>query len=272
MKNIFIILILLTFLSLISNCNKDSTRVDETKAPEIPPASTFSMDYSYFSLAGSMVTQEAADPPSNTNWLFAAVNVSVWSSLVTLATIIPAAAFVEAFNHDPVLQDDGSWLWSYSFVAQNITYTANLYGALEKLKVTWKMYITKQGYYISFLWYSGESNLTGTTGQWLLNMNPAEPSPFLQIGWNRSADNTTGDLKYTNIIPADDDSSSYIFYAATSDTSYNRQFDLFSVVNSNTTEIRWHSINKNGRVRDPLHYSDNLWHCWGSARNDVECP
>jgi len=271
MKYRYILFSAIAVFLVFNSCKKDTTKVDENVAPEIPPASTFSMDYSDFITSGSAVQNDEAEMMTKNNKLFAAINVGFWSSAVYLVMVVPSAAFAEAFNHEPVQQDDGSWLWSYNFMVAGTVYTAELYGGIENLKIIWEMYITKQNGFSKFLWYEGESNLTITSGDWILYTEPANPEPFLQIDWNRALDNSTGDLKYTNIIPADADSSSYIYFEVNTDTSYNRRYDIYSRNHNNTTEIMWHRPDNNGRVRDPLHFGDDLWQCWDSAGNDVNC-
>ncbi len=44
---------------------------------------------------------------------------------------------------------------------------------------------TKEGEFTDVNWYSGVSDLSGTTGIWQLNRDPQNVTPFLDIAWSR---------------------------------------------------------------------------------------
>ena len=66
------------------------------------------------------------------NWGWAALNVAVWSSVLKLTLAIPVAAYLESFNHEPVLQADCSWLWSYSVQLELMSILLNYLAKLPK--------------------------------------------------------------------------------------------------------------------------------------------
>ena len=267
-KSLFVLLII-SLVFWFQSC-KDVTN-PEDNAPTVPPTNTMVMDFTEFPDTSTIGPLPKMSVASYQNWGWAAFNVHYWNSLVTVTLAIPVAAFAEAFNHQPVLQGDGSWLWSYNFTAVGILHTAKLYGKPNIDGVDWRMLLTKTGEYTDFEWFTGTSNLPATEGTWTLNMDPADPKPFIFIEWERNVEQNTASVKYTNIIPSDPDNGSYIQYGKTTDVTYNRYYKIWSQKNSNLTDIVWNYENHFGSVNDPLHFGDPNQHCWDELLMDTDC-
>jgi len=222
-KIIFILVDLISFIFF--SCSNDDPNSPADQSPDIPPQSTFIMDFKSFPdttsplLLGKILSP---DTLQRTNWKCAAFHVGFWNTILTITLAVPVAAFAEAFNHQPVQQPDGSWLWSYDVTLGGIVHTAKLFGTSVTNGVEWRMLLTKQGFYEDFEWYTGFSNLPLTEGSWTLNKDPNEPVPFIYISWHRDPQQSTADIKYNNIIPQHPANGSYIFYGITNDDPYNR--------------------------------------------------
>ncbi|RMF61900.1 MAG: hypothetical protein D6748_00660, partial [Calditrichaeota bacterium] len=84
----FIMGVLLVAILLILGCQKeDTTEPVKGTPPEIPPLSTFLMDFDSFpDTSGSLLGKEALfnKTLSHQNWGWAAINVAVWNSLLTI--------------------------------------------------------------------------------------------------------------------------------------------------------------------------------------------
>lgn len=214
---ILAILMLLTAHLFLTSCNKDEPSAPQEDAPPIPPLSTFQIDLSDFDTSKALLMPEGLGKTTavltKQNWGWAALNVGVWNAALTLTMIVPVAAFVESFNHQPVQQPDGSWQWSYNFTVGLTVHTAKLSARAVDGDIHWKMLISKQGAYTDFEWYTGVSNLVATEGTWQLNMDPntSPPTPFLDIEWHRNPQAGSADVKYTNIIPGNAGNGDYIF-------------------------------------------------------------
>ena len=61
------------------------------------------------------------------------------------------------------------------------------------------MYISKEGFFEDFLWYTGESDFWATEGTWTLRKGPDQDVDLLLIEWSRNPSEGTGQVKYTNI-------------------------------------------------------------------------
>jgi hypothetical protein len=259
------VMILSILLLPFASCQKD----DQNEAPVLPPESSFVIDFSEFTDGAK--SEALNGSYHHRNW--AVINVAVWNTVIAVHLAVPVASFVEAFNHEPTQQADGSWLWLYQVAAGNNTYTAKLFGKGEGINITWKMYISKTGLgaFSDFLWYEGISNIAGTQGDWTLYKSPTENYPFVGIEWYKNFDGTFG-TTYTNIVPGGSENGGYISYEFTKETPYNAFYDIYNKGQNNLTEIQWHTVNKNGRIKDPKHFGTNNFYCWDSTGADIVCP
>lgn len=250
-------------------CSDDSTTPDPSEAPQIPPVSTFLIDFSAFTAAG---LARPSEDMTSLNWGHAAFTALVWNTFITVGMAVPVAAFVESFNHVPMQMDDGSWLWSYSVTAGSQVYRAKLYGAIGGTGTTWRMYISKDGVYESFLWYTGEADLLLTRGSWTLNRSPEQAHPLIEITWHRDPQQATGDIRYTNVEEGNPENGGYIFWGTTTGEPHDAFYDVCNKGQNNHTEAEWDQVTGAGRVRDPHHFGDSAWHCWDADQQDTVCP
>jgi len=270
-NNIKIISILIFTVFIIFSCKDNDSNNLIGEAPEIPPVSSFNMDFDAFP-SSSALPKITSDSLSKSNWYWASINGIVWQTLVTTGMAIPVAAFTEAFNHDPQQVENGRWLWTYEFTSfTGIKHTASLYAEANNNGVTWEMYITKENVYTDFLWYTGESDLLATHGTWTLFFEPSNPTPWLGIEWERNPQDSTGSIKYTNIIPNDNDNGGYIYYGVTSDLDYNAFYEIYNKSTDHTMSIKWNRTSHKGRIMDLSHFDDDLWHCWDSNLYNIDC-
>lgn len=254
------------------SCSDNKSSTPAPTPPDLPPQSSFVMAFDDFVSNGSskIALPDGSAALSNINWGQSALRVGFWNLAIGLAMAVPVAAYIEAFQHEPVQQGDGSWAWTYT-VAVDVDYTCKLVGRTADNEVQWEMYISKEGEYSDYLWYSGRHNLPATEGSWTVNREPSQTNPFLEIEWTRYPSTSTGDLKYTNIIPENSDSGSYIFYGLTSDLTYDRFYHIYNVAQDNLCEIEWNHDTEAGRVKDDFFYHDNEWNCWDENLADIGC-
>jgi len=255
--------ILVAVIITFSGCKKD-----DEPAPQIPPESTFVMDFSAFSNPDdTLANREMA---TYHNWGYSYANVVIWSTIIKVGLAVPVASFLESFNHEAVYHPaQNNWTWSYNVWVNLAVYEAELTGYLQSDSVVWEMRISRSNGYSDFLWYHGKSAIGQSGGFWILMDNPDNPHDLLRIDWNNA--NGTADLKYTNIVPGGPENGGYIFYG-TSLTGFDRFYDIYNKGADNLTEIEWNSVNFDGRVKDPNHYGNSDWHCWDVTLSDIVCP
>jgi len=264
------ILFILGVITLIVSCEADKTTDPQDQLPTIPPQSSMVINFNEFpdTLSGSVPEIPLA---IKKNWAWAATNVQVWNSVLTLTLVVPVAAFSEAFNHQPVLQSDGSWLWQYEISVQEGNFIAKLYGKMVTEGIEWTMLLTKAGEFTDFEWFTGFSNLPATEGTWTLNKEPNSPSPFLSIEWSRNTQDETANVKYILISPAIPQDGSYIFYGKTNEVPLNRFYLIYKAENNNLIDIKWSYESHFGRVKDSLYFEDMNWYCWDEKLDDTNC-
>jgi hypothetical protein len=258
----------------VPGCGDDGGTGANYTAPDLPPISTFLMDFSDF--ADERAAPSAIPDPgpgeafARANWTYAASNLVVWNSLITFGFAIPAAAFLEAFNHEATRQPGGAWLWDYNFTV-GAEHLAELYGIIDGDEVVWEMYISREDAYTEFLWFYGRSALDGSEGTWTLNQDPESETPVIEILWHRDTEAGTADIKYTNVVPGGAEYGGYIHYGITNEIPYDAFYDIFKVGVGIHTDIEWNLGDRYGRVRDLFHFGDDDWHCWNGAFEDTIC-
>ncbi len=272
----FLFIFILGFAFMLFGCAEDdpTETPDPGQAPELPPQSTFVMDFSDFAEEGAIPFNDGdgAEILTRINHGWAVINVAIWNGIILGGLAIPVAAFLEAFNHEAILQTDGRWKWEYNFHAGGDLHVAELYGQIVDGEVQWEMYISRQGQFEDFLWFSGINNLTATEGSWNLNNDPQNPIPLLEILWHRNPAEGTADISYTNIEPGGPENGGYIFYGITNETPYNAFYDIYNIGQDHLTEIEWDRINKPGQIKSQNIFSDEDWHCWDGNLDDIDCP
>ncbi len=265
------IIFVISIIGLIVSCEDDKTTNPQDRTPTIPPQSSMVINFDEFPDTAS------GNAPDNLilskrNWGWAAGNVAVWNSVLTLTLAVPVATFIESFNHQPVQQADGSWLWQYSVAVGEAIFTAKLFGKTVTEGVEWKMLLSKSGAYTDFEWFTGFSNLPATEGTWTLNKDPYQLSPFLYIEWKRNTTEGTADVKYTNVVPVNPENGSYIHYGKTNEIPHNRFYQIYGAAENRMIDIKWNYEQHFGRVKDSIYFEDSNWHCWDERLDDTNCP
>ena len=271
-----LLLVLVISLLTISGCS------DVSGAPTIPPEETFVIPFEDFDETNGLVSVTESQMQATSllfplsgnqsNWNYAALAVGIWSTIIRVGLAVPVAAFRASFQHTPVQQPDGSWIWSYSVIRGGSVYNAELHGQFITEGVRWEMRISKEGEYEDFLWYYGENNLPATEGFWILKQSPAVPTDLVRIDWSRNISAGTHAVRYTNIVPDVPENGGYIDTRYTKGIPYDHIWDMYKKSQVNHTYIEWSSTTGEGRVKNSIYFSDDDWHCWGSDRINVTCP
>ena len=273
-KKQILIYFILSILLIFSACNKDSTSGPDGTAPDIPPLNTFLMNFddfdttTVFAKSGSSLT----NPQTQLNWTYSSAVVFIWQTIIGVSLAVPTASFTAAFLKDRTPEfKNGEWVWEYDFNSLAGLYHAALHGKIVGDEVEWAMFISKQGVFTDFKWFTGVSKILTTEGTWTLYNSPQNSIPILFIEWHRNLQDLTYDIKYTNIVSSSDENGSYIFNGVTNDTTYDAFYNIYGKVADNLTQIVWHRANQNGRVKDAVHFGDSDWHCWDGNHDDMVC-
>jgi hypothetical protein len=279
MKKLIFFFSLLTALLTFQSCEKDPVAdPGSDAAPQLPPEQSFIMPFDGFEdadttgLLGKVDAQEKSGPHTFRNWFHAAGNVVVWNHLIGLSTGIPVISFREAFNHDAEYAGNGIFIWAYQFPADGKIYKASLSGQFinNNSQIKWEMHISQVGGFTDVLWYSGIVSEDLTKATWTLNHKPESPEPFISIDYDYDKKADAFSIRYTNIIPGDPGNGGYIEYQTNPGGDFNRAYDVF-LPNNKLLQIEWNKPGNDGRVKDPVRFNDNDWHCWNGQLRDVDC-
>ncbi|MFH1004491.1 MAG: hypothetical protein V1781_03205 [Bacteroidota bacterium] len=266
MKKKFIRITTVIFLFVLITASIISCKKKDPE-PTLPPSSSMVMEVGNF---WNGTTSRMVDT-TKSNLVFAGVNVLVWNTLLTIGLAVPVTSFLESFKHAAVWdKKEREWIWSYSVSVGLDTYNAKLHGKVNGDDINWSMYISKNGGYSDFLWYTGTSKKDNTSGQWILNNNPNDATPLLQIDWNKNASGTC-DVKYMNVVPGGKENGGYINYGIINDPKLDAFYDIYNKGKNNLTSIKWNRSSKAGQVKDQLHFKDTEWHCWNTTLVNDTC-
>ena len=270
-KNVISRSLLTIFLAgYLFSCSEDTNEIAQESAPKVPPASTFAMDLSAFPTSDGPSNGRTAE--SRWNHAHAAWNFGFWHVVTTVHLVVPVAAFRESFNHQAeYLADEQRWLRKYQVPVGQDTYEAKLYAKLSDSDVKWEMYLSKEGVYEDFKWYTGTSKFDGTGGSWTVSIDPeGSPREALQIDWIKEGENVA-ELQYTSIDQANEYFDSYIKAGKSESDDFNTYYQVYNSKEENLLKVEFNTETKVGRVADTKRFKDEAWHCWNASLEDIVC-
>lgn len=285
MKNWKVYGIFLVFaLVFTTSCENSDEGTDVANNLALPPYESMVIDFSDFiddSNSGKSTALMYDEKAPDGNWFFSRIVVGVWNSALFTTLAVPVASFKSAFANSPENLGDNKWQWTYSVDGFTSKYTALLTGEVTGEEVLWEMYITKEGIgaFEKLLWFSGSSAMDGNSGYWLLNESAERPDAMLRIDWERSNDEI-GNIRYTWVRALDEQENddmfkdSYLEYGL-QDGDLDAYFKAYAY-DSNLQDfsdirIEWSRDTFVGRVMAFDYFEDELWHCWDSNGDDVQC-
>jgi hypothetical protein len=268
MKKLFsLTLTLILMAALNTGCKKD-----KGNPPVLPPAESMTIDFSNFiSQAKSARAFSDVKGTENSSWEFSALAAGTWNLILTATLAVPVTSFKLAIDQTPAYVSENNWQWSYNATIANVSYKARLTAQIRTTDVEWKMYITKEGSYTDFIWFTGTSKLDGTQGQWILNESNASPVPMIQIDWQKTGSGI-GTVKYTYVKDGAF-KNSYIEYGLTTNT-LNAYYKIhyWNGAKFSDLEIEWSTAGHNGRVKCVDYLNDDQWHYWDGNRVNTTAP
>jgi hypothetical protein len=275
-KILILILSAILMAGLLTSCKKK-----KGDPPVLPDEESMIIDFSNFEIGKSADFLALEKGVENSNWEFAATVAGYWKAILTGTLIVPVSAFKLAVDQSPEWIEENTWEWNYSASVLSVTYNARLVGQIRASDVKWTMYISRTGTgeYPEFVWFEGTSDLSGNSGQWILNHSYTYQESLLQIDWTKTGD-SMGTVKYEYVRSLNDNretdtfNGSYIEYGVTSSTLdgyysihyYSSTYQTFWDV-----DVEWSTVNYNGRVMCSPWFGDSDWHCWNSQLVNITC-
>lgn len=211
-------------------------------------------------------------PVSKENYTNAAARVAAINSSIASALTFPAGLFKMARENDPVPQDDGSWLWSYSATYEFIKVDAKLSATEQSDMTYWSMKVSVDNPImpvVDFEWYTGTSTQTNTSGSWQFFdvFAPTEHNPTAKIDWLVEPLTAEADLTIENVDTRTEHVGDVLLYNVNPETA---SMSYKDVSEDQIWDIVWSVETGAGRITVPG-YNNGEKACWDADRNDVVC-
>jgi len=237
--------------------------------PALPPLASMQVETNMFNDAQTAAAPTAAAVGSN--FLTAAVSVTVARAATIVVMAIPVATFGAAASNTPVFED-GAFHWRYSVQESGQTFQADLAGHGEGTQSLWEMRITALAAnppLDDFLWYSGRASLSREDGEWHVfsAQQPSSGTEILDIDWAHPSEDVW-DLTFTNVNPAATTVGDRLEYEVDGDLRAVRYFDSSE---GGEIEVEWNGVGRDGSIVAP-NYNGGVRACWDGGFANVPCP
>lgn len=271
----------------LAGCGDDATTPPtgsgSDQAPALPPAASMQFDFGFFDAHGGAQGmqgkqgKQGADASSESetahlNWINAVVRVT-YINLVVADAFGPAVeAFEAAIQTDPVIQSDGTFLWTYTWNDGEHEVVIELGGRFEGDHIAWELRVTSDEEdppLERFLWFHGESSLVEDSGFWIFNDRQASGDPIevARIDWNVEDENHRL-LSFEDIDQRSDDLGDTLTYRVDATVVTIEFYDASEDI---TADITWDELTGAGSLQVP-DYNNGERACWDEEQLDVECP
>ena len=248
-------------------CESDSPTTPENgatdAAPLLPNATRLNFDLSFFAPGEAL---EKSGDKSHDNFVNAYLRAVVLEAMAHLVLTPPVTAFSLALNTPPSPQDDGSWIWVYTFVDGDEEVQIRLRGLPVGDRVEWELWVSASDTdppLDEALWFYGATREDGDEGQWTF-LDLEEPGHPVcgEIAWGSDA---MGDYLTFTSRELDSDGDTLRF------TDANPNFSIVYTDDSSSEQwfIRWHA-DGSGSLRVP-DYNGGAEACWDDRQRDVDC-
>ncbi len=266
--------------AVLAGCGKDPATVDDLgqhQAPPLPPAASMQFDLSFFQAphgvaADPNAAQSETGAATSFNWLNATIRVAYINLVIAGIFTPPTAAFLAAIHTQPIVEDDGSFLWTYVWQdGPNHDVTIHLRGRIEGVQVNWSLRVTDPQAdppLDDFLWFYGQSNIVSNQGYWLFNnLVNNEEVLVARVDWVVRAPRDR-ELSFQCLDEGSDnydDTLTYSVKGAIVSVAY------FDASESLEADITWNEQTGSGSLMVP-DYNNGERACWDEHQQDIECP
>lgn len=266
LRRIAIVALAAAFIFTATSCDKEPDGL----RPELAPLETMLMDFSDFSTrpAGTKGTEFTYD-----NFVFSYLTVGYWSISAAIVSTLPVAAYTHALTQTAEYLGDNTWEWSYNFNYNSLSYVATLTGErISNEEFTMEMIIIQPslapGNGVKM--FDGVVRYDHTAADWTFYNE--EGDALLEVTWNKDFETEAADLTYTYMEADQEETGSYIMWDYNPDEVFDAVYTIS--MSESMTYIEWNTGTIEGRVKAPVYFEDENWHCWDSLANglaDIDC-
>ncbi len=259
---------------VLAGCGGDDPPTNpgsQEEPPELPDASTLSIDLAAFSGASAKWEIQPQAPSDSSSYLTAKATVGVISLALVVIAAPASAAFEGAFGAEPLRQSDGSWTWSYSVAYGDKVFDLALNGKAAPQQSEWSMRVTTTGFgsnLTNFLWYSGVVAASGDEGYWQLYdpTIPAAPTNALRVNWEATSADDRSAVWLNNRAEADGEGDLLSF----EQSGVAASVEFADASNGTVSTIEWDVMTTAGSITIPF-YNQGTKSCWDSSHLNASC-
>jgi len=209
---------------------------------------------------------------SNKNFLLSFTTVAYWSATATLISALPVAAYTQALAQTPEYLGDNTWGWSMDFSLNKQNYVATLTGMrINNEEFSLEMIIALAEFpSLGTLWFDGVVRYDHTSADWTIYKEGR--LAVLEIVWEKDFETEEADLTYTYTEPDQVETGSYIMWSNKPGEVYDAAYTISK--SEGMTNIEWNLNTIEGRLKAPVYFGEDNWHCWDSYANglaDIAC-
>lgn len=260
------VLALSAFLFLVvlsaGGCSDDPnpTGPAATQAPVVPDPETLQFDFSFFDNGASL---EKSGNGTHDNFVNAYLRAVLLEAMAQLTLAPPATTLAVALHTVPVVQDDGSWVWSYLWNGYRYPIRVALRGMPAGDHVQWEMRIGAGGAVPTALWFDGSTSGDGQQGHWnFYDLDDPTQRVCGEVAWG---DDETGRfLEFTSREPG---SNGDMLRFNDADPEFAITFT--PEVGDGPAFIRWRA-DGTGSLKVP-DYNDGEEACWDQWQENLDC-
>lgn len=253
-------------LTLMAGCSENSpmdpTPTNTDTAPVLPDPAKLSVDLNFFSKGA-----DVAKAYGHQNFYNAYLRAVIVTAMTDLVLAPPVAAFSLALHTVPNHQQDGSWIWVYTFVDGAEEAQIRLRGMADGDVVRWEMRVTLHDAHHDLdqaLWFDGTTSGEGDNGSWTFyEVDLPEMPASGRLEWSNSP--SRNELSLTALLG--DDAGDSLTISVEGDAA---RIDFAEGDSDDAWFIRWNESDGTGSLMVPdYNYGEEA--CWDAQQYDVDC-
>jgi hypothetical protein len=257
------VVVVLFLLTINLNGCSDSTTSPNTVAAEEPPvlpaAEQLQFDFSFFDNAAQLDKSHG----EYDNFVNAYLRTVVLDVMAKLVLAAPVSAFSAAVHTVPVAQDDGDWIWTYTWRHPDGPVDIILRGIPAGDVVEWELSLRPDGLIEPVLWFSGTTNGDGSEGHWVFqDLDDPDHPVSGEIAWGG-----TGGGRYLEFAGREPGNSGDVLRFNDNDPDFSITFTPGD--GSIASFIHW-NVSGAGSLQVP-DYNDGTEACWGEDLRNLGC-
>jgi len=201
------------------------------------------------------------------NFFNAYLRVVVIDLMLNYYLTPPVAAFALALHTVPSPQEDGSWIWVYTFVDGEEELQIRLRGLPVGDNVAWELRVNAPDAVPpleNVLWFEGATRNEGQFGEWTFYDFTIDGEPEVStVEWGDSLD---GEYLTITALYGEDEGDVLNF-------NHNAPENSIEYEDASTGDdwfIHWNTATGTGSLM-VLDYNEGLEACWDVDQNDIEC-